>query len=306
MREPSVEDFGPSQSTDPRAEIFVHWVRLCAIIGRVGQHLSHHPEQAAFPAPLAEELVNWVRNLPPRLCLSNIFDRGRTFDRDVLALHLPYLTTVTVLHLNWSSQHPSQPWPEAYTAAVLSASCVTRIFKAFLARGEIRFLGAISSWHVAVAIVALLYTQRVEGLAESGAEDIRVLKLALGELARMWPTTEIFVKGFDRLKAFDNLRSGRLDLESAASATDHPTTSSPLSDVDWFHGIDWRSYFPQVTVQTSGLAAILLAEQPTGVVWEDMAWLTDPAMHLQNLFDTTDATLDPFMENLSALNWLGD
>jgi hypothetical protein len=232
--------------------------------------------------------------------------RGRTFDRDVLALHLPYLTTVTILHLNWSSQHPSQPWPEAYRAAVLSASCVTRIFKDFLARGDLRFLGAISSWYVAVAIVALLYTQRVEDLAESGAEDIRVLKLALSELARLWPTTEIFVKGFDRLKAFENLRSGKPDIESAASTTDHPTTSSPLSDVDWFHGIDWRSYFPQVTGQISGLAAILLAEQPTGGMWEDMSWLADPAMHFQNLFDTSDAAMDPFMENLSALNWLGD
>ncbi|KAK5064635.1 hypothetical protein LTR84_000469 [Exophiala bonariae] len=304
--EPTVADFGPSHSTDPRAEIFVHWVRLCAIIGRVGQHLSHSPEQAAFPAPLAEELVKWTQNLPSHLSLSTIFDREQTFDRDVLALHLPYLTTVTVLHLNWSTQHPSQPWPEAYTAAVLSASCVTHIFKTLLARGEIKFLGAISSWHVAVAIVALLYTQRIEGLAESGAEDIRVLKLTLGELARIWPTTEIFVKGFDRLKAFENLPSGKHGQGATASAIDHPTTSSPLSDVDWFHGIDWRSYFPNVTVHVSGIAAILLAEQPTGFVWEDMSWLADPAMHLQNLFDTSDATLDPFMENLSALNWLGE
>ncbi|KAK5022308.1 hypothetical protein LTS07_010184 [Exophiala sideris] len=207
VREPSLEDFGPS-SDDPRAEIFIHWVRLCDVIGRVSQHLSRPTEggrSPSFPTPLAEQLIAWAANLPAHLRLPDMSDRSRQFDRDVLKLHLPYLTTVTILHLNWSYQHPSQPWPEAYTAAVLSASCVTRIFKNLLARGKIRFLGAIACWYVSTAIVALLHTQRIETLAGPGANDIRVLRLALNELANLWPTTAIFVKGFDRLGAFEQL-----------------------------------------------------------------------------------------------------
>jgi hypothetical protein len=189
--------------------------------------------------------------------------------------------------------------PEAYTAAVLSASCVTRIFKDFLARGEIRFLGAIACWHVGVAIVALLYTQRIERLAATGAEDIRILKVALNELARLWPSTDIFVKGFDRLRAFENLAS-----EKAIGGMLEPTshaTSSPILDLDWVHGIDWQSYFPYATKQTSGLAAILL--EPQTDLWEAISWLEDPTIQFQGLFDESDAAWDPVVENLSSLCW---
>ncbi|EXJ68954.1 uncharacterized protein A1O5_07886 [Cladophialophora psammophila CBS 110553] len=307
VREVSLEDFGSSE--DARVDVFIYWVRLCGIIGRVSQHLSRNLEQALFPTTLAEELIGWAHSLPSHLELPDMADRARKFNRDVLKLHLPYLTTVTILHLNWSSQHPSQPWPEAYTAAVLSASCVTRIFKDFLARGEIRFLGAIACWYVGVAIIALLQTQQIDCLAECGAEDIRILRLALNELASLWPSTAIFVKGFDRLRAFESLgarRDGGAALNPQVPRTTGNTATSGLSDLNWPHGVDWQSYFPHVTTRTCGLAGILLAEPHQPEIWGDLSWLGDATTYFQDLFDSSDALLDPYLENLSALCRIDD
>ncbi|KAK6387602.1 hypothetical protein LTS17_000871 [Exophiala oligosperma] len=315
VRKPSLEDFG-SSSDDPRAEIFIYWVRLCDIIGRISQHLSRPTEGGqpfSFPTELAEELIAWINSLPVHLQLPDMSDRSRRFDRDVLKLHLPYLTTVTILHLNWSSQHPSQPFPEAYTAAVLSASCVTRIFRDLLSRGKIRFLGAIACWHVGTAIVALLHTQRIDTLAGPGANDISILRVALNELANLWPSTAIFVKGFDRLGAFEHLADtpgraiGKQSCQdsqqkgTSASQTaqrqqqemhgnpspsgmhlapneNPPLPHSSLQDgqLQWPHGIDWQSYFPHVTPRTCGLADVLLAQehQPPMDIWGGLSSLS--------------------------------
>lgn len=304
VREPELQDFGDSEDT--RADIFIHWVRVCATIGRVSQHLSRPAASDSFPTVLAEQLITWVGNLPQHLKLPELSDRKRVFNRDVLKLHLPYLTTVGILHLNWSSRNPSQPWPEAYTAAVLSASCVTRIFKDLLARGEIRFLGAIACWHVGVAIVALLHTQRIESLAEGGAEDIRALRLALNELAKLWPSTAIFVKGFDRLHAFETIGTRATMASGGEHQPRRATAASSSSLSNWSHGVDWKRYFPELTSNTCQLAAVLLAEDQANI-WDDIPWLNDETTaQFQDLFDWSDASADPFLENLSSLFWTGD
>ena len=265
-------------------------MRLCSIIGRVGQHLSRHTEEASFPTQLALELIDWAGTLPEHLALPDTSHGSRKYDRDVFLLHLPYLTTITVLHMNWSSHHPSQPLPEAYTTAVLSASCVARLIKELFARGHVAFLGAIATWYVGVAIVALVHTQRIERLTESGAEDLRSLRLALDALASLWPTGAIFVRGFERMKIFENLGTGLGNDRRTTIATEVTTdaTSPVLSDVNWLHGIDWQSYFPNVTTQTSSLAAILLADdQP--MTWDELCWIEDPTVQLQNFFDPSEA-----------------
>lgn len=278
-----------------------------------------------FPTSLAQELIEWIRTLPEHLSLPNMSDRIRSFDRDALKLHLPYLTTITLLHINFTSQHPQQPFPEAHTAAVLAASCVARIFRDLLARSQIRFLGANACWHVGVAIVALLHTQRIERLASSGAEDIRILRLALNELASLWPSTAIFVQGFERLRVFENLGGssnnnggeGRMEgMESNGTRSAYARTAAqgessaagpppspppqfePLSDPDRSHGIDFQSFFPFITERTDGLTGILLAEHHQAEWWEDVSWLVDPTMQLQSWFDPSDALIDSCMDML--------
>lgn len=306
--QPSLEDFGPAP-VDPRAQVFIQWIRLCDIIGRVGQHLSRNLE-SSFPAVLAQELIEWEHNLPEQLKLPIGSNRTRSFDRDVHKLHLPYLTTITILHMHHRSQHPQQPLPEVYTTAISSASCVARIFKDILARGHIRFLGAIATWYVGVALVALLHTQQIDCLAKNGAADIGILRTALNELASLWPTAAIFVRGFERLKAFDKLYEVVAQSQSSldphaqqvqdASGVGTSTSTMALSDLNWMHGIDWRSYFPFMTAQTSGLLEDLLnLEHQTQDILGDISWLDDPTIQLQNMFDPSDA-FGPtyFMENL--------
>ena len=301
VREPSVDDFPISDRS--RADVFIHWVRLCAIIGRVGQYLSRHTEQDLFPMHLAQELIDWTGALPEHLTLPQNSHRVRRYNRDAFKLHLPYLTTITVLHLNRSSQQSPQSLPEAYTTAVLSASCVACVIKDLFARGDVRFLGAIACWYVGVAIIALSQTQRIERLAESGAEDIRALKVALYELASLWPSAAVFVRGFERMKVFDNLGgagSGHDRRHMTVRESPLQETSSTLSDVNWMHGIDWQSYFPNVTTQMSGLAAILLTEHQNEL-WGDISWLEDPTVQLQNLYHSTDMFSFPNATNLPSL-----
>lgn len=272
----------------------------------MGQHISRDTEQAAtFPTRLAEELIEWVYQLPAHLGLPAMSGQIRRFDRDVFKLHLPYLTTITLLHLNWtSSQRRSQRLPEPYTAAVLSASCVARVFKELLARREIRFLGAIACWYVGVAIVALLHTQCIERLAESGAADLRILRLTLKELASEWPSTAIFVKGFERMHVFDNLgvdaRPDDMADAHGQQATDiDGNPQADLADLDRSYGIDYQRFFPFVGAQSTGLAGLLIAEHETDL-WADVAWLGDPASHLQGLFDFSDTFIDPCIDILSS------
>ncbi len=311
VHEPSLADFGPAP-VDPRAHVFIQWIRLCDIIGRVGQHLSRNSEHC-IPATLAQELIEWVRGLPDQLKLPIGSDRTRSFDRDVHKLHLPYLTTITILHMHARSQHTQQPLPEVYTTAISSASCVARIFKDILARGHIRFLGAIATWFVGVALVALLHTQQIERLAKSGAEDIRILRTALNELATLWPTATIFVRGFDRLKAFENLNdagsqgqpndSRNWQQLQALTGMDNATPTVALSDMNWMHGIDWHSYFPFMTAQTSPLLSeVLVLEHQAEDFLGDISWLDAPTVQLQNMFDPSDAFLMPsFMGTMPAL-----
>ena len=208
-------------------------------------------------------------------------------------LHLPYLTTLTILHMSRFTQSSSQQIPEAYTAAILAASCVARIFKDHLARGGIRFLGGISSWYVGIALMALSHTQRIETLAKSGWEDVKVLQQALSNLATEWPSAAVFVKGFERLRLFDQPASklGQDAFNSLYQNTPDESTSPTLSDGDVFSGIDWVRYFPFATAQTSSLARILLAKHQTDL-WADISWLGDPSSHLQTFFDSSEMYFD--------------
>jgi hypothetical protein len=301
VREPSLEDFGPSP--DLRARVFIQWVSLCGIIGRVGEHIRRDNDPASFPTELAKELIFWVTSLPAELVLPDLSARMWKFDRDVCKLHLPYLTTLSILHMNWTSQHPTQRLPEAYTTAILASSSVARIMRDLLIRGNIRFLGAIACWYVGVAIVALLHTQRIPKLASSGAEDIKTLRLALNELAILWPSTAIFVRGFERLRVFENLdkasNQNPIDQLQSGHTSEDADCSPALSDMNAMYGIDSKDYFPWLTGQSSGLAGIVLAEQQPEI-W-DLTWLGDATGQLQTLFGNADAFPDFAMTDWPAL-----
>ncbi|KAL2868981.1 transcription factor domain-containing protein [Aspergillus lucknowensis] len=300
IAEPTLDDF-PDALVDStarvRAEIFIHWVRLCAIIGRIAKYLSRPgtDTNTPFPTHLARELISWVHSLPPRLQLPVHADRTTTFNRDVHQLHLPYLAVIIMLHL----KQPYQPHnPEAYPPAILAASCVARIFRDTLSRGGTRFLMAITGWYCGMAFVALLQACRVDGLATAANEDLDILTLAVDQLRTMWPTANIFHHGFQRLRPSAAGAEALLSLSNSdpnaqagpgtgpgpepgvetgpAAGTNPSVTGNPLD------GIDWMEYFPFATAQTSGVAERLLVPHTDEMFFEDV--FPDTMVQFQDLF----------------------
>ncbi|KAL2849901.1 fungal-specific transcription factor domain-containing protein [Aspergillus pseudoustus] len=305
ITEPTLDDF-PDALIDPtariRAEIFIHWVRLCAIIGRIAKYLARPTPDTntPFPTHLARELITWVQSLPPHLQLPINADRTTNFNRDVHQMHLPYLAVIIMLHL----KQPYQPHhPEAYPPAILAASCVARIFRDTLARGGTRFLMAITGWYCGMAFIALLQACRVDGLAAAANEDLDILTLAVDQLRTMWPTAEIFHAGFQRLRpsaagaeALLSLSNSEPNAQAGPAATvsgvEEPTgtgagattgasvvetsvASNPLE------GINWMEYFPFATAQTSGVAERLLVPHTDEIFFEDFP---ETMVQFQDLF----------------------
>ncbi|KAJ5958216.1 uncharacterized protein N7479_005366 [Penicillium vulpinum] len=276
--EPTVHDF--PNPHDPNSTLFVYWVRLCRILGRVTKYLPQRTESSSFPVQLATELVQWVNSLPPHLQLPISTERTLHFNRDVHQLHLPYLTTVTLLYLRTASQS----LPEAYTAAVVASGCVARIFEDYLARGSIRFLQGVAGWSAAVAILALLHARKVPNLTKSADAHIRVLRLALKEMTLLWHSAKMFDRGFERMLG-NHGHGQNKDVDSVAlSAMDTQQPVTILTDLPNDAGVDWMGFFPYATQDTSPLVAILLmSDQP--VPLSDLEWPVDLTAQLQELFD---------------------
>ncbi|OJD19281.1 hypothetical protein AJ78_00730 [Emergomyces pasteurianus Ep9510] len=280
VREPSLEDF-PEPKDNFRAQIFIYWVRLSNNVGKVAKYLLQKTETTQFPGHLARELVDWVQSLPEPLRLPIATNRTTPFNRDVHQLHLPYLTTITLLYLTKSSQ----PLAKAYTTATLSASCVARIFEDFLARGSIRFLQGMAGWHIAVAILALLHARRIQTLTKTADNHIKILKIALKEMAQMWPSASLLDKEFERLLASKEFvvaeeRSPKRLIDM------RPTNSlSELADLATGTLINFMDFFPFATTQTSPLVEILLTQNST-MIFTDLEWPGDISAQLHNLFDS--------------------
>lgn len=290
---PTLADFSRA---DLHAEIFIQWVRVCGIIGKVGKYrlrAADHPH-TPFPKNLAEELMDWVESLPENLSLPIGTDRTVTFNRDVHQLHLPYLAVIILLHL----KPTSPPVNYAYSAPVMAASCIARIMRDLLARGGIRFLSAITCWYCGIASLALLHIRRIESLTSIVENDIRTLHSALNQLKPMWPSANIFIKGIERLQATYPPDEHSQRPSSASSAQAPPTLSStvptaPRPAEEGVGNINWVRYFPTVTIQTGPVASVLLAEN-TESQFQDNSWYVGDALPLQlhDYFDLFQTPMD--------------
>ncbi|KAJ5431376.1 hypothetical protein N7445_009108 [Penicillium cf. griseofulvum] len=282
LSEPTLEDF-PQDTDKTKAEVFIYWVRLCGIIGKIAKFLARSSDagSSAFPASLARDLIGWVQSLPPHLQLPIGSDRTTHFNRDIHQLHIPYLAVIIIIHLQRSS--PSQPLPQAYPPAILAATCMARIMKDILSRGGTRFLMAITGWYCGTAFIALLQALRIEGLAKSANEDLDILTLAVDQLRIMWPTAAVFHSGFGRLRPsatapdFDSQRAPGPELGMGDG-----TVYMEMAD-----GIDWTAYFPFATTETSGIAGRLLVPHTEELFFDDDAF-ADAMLQFQDLFEPCD------------------
>lgn len=263
VQEPTPSDF--LHPNDQRTVIFIHWISLCTIVGRVGDHLRRNPGSTQAHNGLLDELKNWAHSLPESLRLPFSTNVTMAFDADVYQLYLPYLACVTLLRLKKSAESV----PTAYTTAILSASCTARIFEEFLVRGSLRFLQGMAGWYIAVALLALLSARQDKSLRQAADGDIRVLRTALREMAKNWDSAKMYTASIDELlnkeepaictpagggggggqRNDDQGLSVRYDT-SAGSASQTASGSDEHQ-----HG---ASYFPGTSSQTSALFGVLL------------------------------------------------
>ncbi|KAJ5690692.1 hypothetical protein N7462_005084 [Penicillium macrosclerotiorum] len=283
LSEPTLEDF-PNPQDKEGGEIFIYWVRLCAIIGKVAKYLARTNDSASFlfPASLARELVHWVQSLPSHLQLPINLDRTTRFNRNVHQLHLPYLAVIIIIHLKRSSS--TQPLPQVYPPAILAATCTARLMRDILSRGDTRFLMAITGWYCGTAFIALLQALRIESLAKFANEDLDILTLAVDQLRKMWPTAGVFYSGFERIRP----SAGNSDLEDV----DRPSgpelgVGDGTGYMEMSDGIDWTAYFPFATPETSEVASRLLVP-PTEELFFDNDIFTNTMLQFQDLFEPCD------------------
>lgn len=225
--QPILADF--PDHNGPQAEIFISWVQLCGIVGRIGESMRRQVVSQHL-----EELMDWVTSMPAHLQIAISTSRTTKFNRDIHQLYLPYLTAVALLHL---ARPSATALPKASMTAVVAASCIARIFQDLLVRGSIHYLPALSTWFITIALLPLIHARHIPELKESADDHIRILRIGLRELRTMYPGTEITITGLERL--LSSTRKDELGLLGNEQ--------------------DWLKNFPFVTSQTSRLASILLA-----------------------------------------------
>lgn len=271
--EPQPSDFPSDPASQKKGQIFVHWVRLCAIIGRIAKHLSRSASRSeeTLPTSLLQELVTWVNSLPPHLQLPIGSARTESFDRDVHQLHLPYLTTIIVLHLRRSTQN----LPHVLPPAILAASCVARILRDVLSRGNARFLMAITCWYAGMAFIALLQACRIEEFAKEAQEDLDILDRAVEQLQQIWATANVIRGGFERMRKTNGPGSmnGTTYRFSAESSAENASTDAAgvFPNPTRAEDFDWTLLFPFVTPVTNRIAGVLLHEKAQGTFMQTPA-----------------------------------
>jgi hypothetical protein len=277
VRPPSIQDFPDPE--DIRATIFIHWVGLCDILGRVRKYLNQRTGTTPMSLDLFMELRTWIHSLPSHLNLPFATQSTVYFRREVHQLHLPYLASITILHLSESTQS----LPKAYTAGILAASCVARIFEDLLARGSLHFLQGMDGWYIAIAMLALLHARRTKQLSAAADRQIDILRLALKEMARRWHSSKLFDAGFERLLGDHETALAKETVLPNVSEQESGLPPSILADPSAQNGVNFLDYFPYATAETTPLFSAVMAD--TQMPFMELDSLNDLTMELHGLFD---------------------
>ncbi|RBR26110.1 uncharacterized protein FIESC28_01138 [Fusarium coffeatum] len=287
IKEVQPSDFPSDPVSQKKGRIFMYWVRLCGILGKVSKALSRSVDSTCspFPKELRQELVDWVQSLPPDLQLPIGSNRTESFDRDVHQLHLPYLTAIIIMHL----QRTTPDLPQALPPAILAASCIARVLRDILSRGNARFLMAITCWYCGTAFIALLQASRIKQFSQEAEEGLDILDQAVGQLQHMWASANVIRQGFERLRAMPRtmMHAGKPKPTSNRGNGEDAGSSS--------RDFDWVLLFPFVTRSTSRIADCLLADNEFGTTTTALPSPENAVFH-EDLFNRYHDLLEPFVD----------
>ena len=271
---PTLDDFPNTHNR--KAAIFIQHVRLSIVLGRITKLLAQGRVSSASTLDARNQLIEWTQTLPSTLRLPLSGSVIEEYNHDVLLLHLPYLGTITLLYLKFSTNET----PKASIPGIVAASVTARICQELLARGPIRFVPEENVRFISLSVLALGHARQVECLRSHADADLRVLMTTLRQMGSMWRSA----RAFDSV--YSDFFSSELGLDSESPApatassddeehcghfhsdfTDDATTSqcplpACLRELAVIDGVDWMNYFPYGDCQTTPLlGAILKAKQ---------------------------------------------
>lgn len=244
------------------------------------------------------ELSQWVQSLPPDIKLRLDCTGNIPLDRDVYQLHLPYLTAVIILHLRKSASD----LPQALPPAILAASCTAKILRAILARGNARFLMAITCWYCGTAFIALLQGSRIAQFAKEAEDGMVILTSMIEQLQKMWPSANVIRQGFDRMKRnvpvdggtallSDQGRNHRQwDPPPGEEAGNCHSSNDPCTGQE----LDWTNLLPFATSSTDKIAECLLRNKKSGDATRGMPSPANTFFY-ENVMNEYHDFLDPLL-----------
>lgn len=183
MDPPSVHDFPDPNST--RAQIFVSYVAITEIMCDLCELLvKSNPLATEAREQISQRLLDFVQRLPEGLKLSNGEGLQRPYDFELAQLHVPLLTTITILYRPHSvfTLNPSN------AAGVTAAYLNFRILQAIQLREQTRFLSSSFSWYLLVTAIPHLSSLRIPALCKEANTALDAVEGILATLGTVRPS----------------------------------------------------------------------------------------------------------------------
>jgi hypothetical protein len=196
VERPRIEDFPSEKPLQSR--IFIAYVYVIEILGDLCQILTRQKEATMEQKnEICSRLITWIQNLPPDLRLRNLDGSSRPYDVDIAQLHVPLLTSITILYRPRSIFNLSA----SSAAAVVAANHSFRIFEAMELRDDTFSLASAYAWYMFVAAVPQLSCLRIQGgLGEDARQRLSRLEEILHTLSAVRPAATNTLRNIQSLR----------------------------------------------------------------------------------------------------------
>jgi hypothetical protein len=176
----TIDDF--EDPRDRRAAIFVDYARICQILGDLCQGLTrhgriNHMERNEFSC----RLQRFLHSLPDELLIAK-----RGYDFELAQLHVPILSTISILH------RPRSVFAitSVNAASVVAGNLSFRLFQAMELRGQTKLLSSAFAWHLMAASIPHLSALRIRELSSEANYALDELEKVFSSLGKVRPAAQ--------------------------------------------------------------------------------------------------------------------
>jgi hypothetical protein len=208
------DDF--EEPRDRRAAIFIEYAKICQILGDLCQVLTrhgriNHMERNDF----SWRLKTYLDSLPEDFLVA---DRG--YDLELAQLHIPILSTISILH------RPRSVFSLTYAnaASIVAGNLSFRLFQAIELRGQTKLLSSAFAWHLMASSIPHLSALRVMELKAEANYALDQLEKVFATLGRVRPAAQ------QNLRNVQAIRRAVLASRRAESSSRNTPDSMPPPD----------------------------------------------------------------------------